>query len=156
MSRTDATTRALMSGQATGEVQLDVRRFTVGALRGAGREWIGPEIVDVLHMLRIVFELTNQTIVIAVRIVAQASLTLQDDHRHGPAECASLKSAPMRFVALNDGASSGFCDTECSVSTCSSEGTPMVTRPAIANHARMMGTDSRWIVRATNGRLSGS
>ena len=58
----------------------------------------------------------------------------------------------MRFIALNDGASSGFCDTECAAVTCSSEGTPIVTKQVIANHAKMMGTDSRRIVRATNGR----
>ena len=49
----------------------------------------------------------------------------------------------MRFIALNEGASSGFGDTECSAVTCSSAGTPTVTMPAIANHAKMMGTDSR-------------
>ena len=59
----------------------------------------------------------------------------------------------MRFIALNDGASSGFGDTECAAVTCSSAGTPTVTMPAIANQAKMMGTDSVRIVRATNGRV---
>jgi hypothetical protein len=57
----------------------------------------------------------------------------------------------MRVAALNDGASSALSDTECSFSTCSSEGTPILTMTAIANHAKMMGTENRWIVRATNG-----
>ena len=57
----------------------------------------------------------------------------------------------MRFIALNDGASVGLSDTECSFSTCSSEGTPILTMTVIASHAKMMGTENRWIVRATNG-----
>ena len=32
--------------------------------------------------MRIVFQLTNQTVVVLVNIVAEALLTLQDDHRH--------------------------------------------------------------------------
>ena len=51
----------------------------------------------------------------------------------------------MRFIALNDGASVGFSDTECSFSTCSSGGTPILTMTVIANHAKMMGTENRWI-----------
>ena len=39
----------------TGEVQLNVDGLTVAALRGARGEWISPEILNVLHMLRIVF-----------------------------------------------------------------------------------------------------
>ncbi len=57
----------------------------------------------------------------------------------------------MRFIALTDGASCGVSDNACSLSTCSSEGTPIVTMTAIANHAKMMSTENRWIVRATNG-----
>ena len=68
--------------QVAGEVQLHICGLTIGALRGARREWIAPEILDVLHMLRIVFQLTNQTIVVLVSIVAEGLLTLQDDHRH--------------------------------------------------------------------------
>src|SRR6516225_9397849 len=36
------------------------------------------------------------------------------------------KSLFMRYDASTDGASLGFSDTECSFSTCSSEGTPIV------------------------------
>ena len=66
----------------TGEIQLNICGLTVGALRGARGESITPEILDVLHMLRIVLQLTNQTIVVLVSIVAEGLLTLQDDHRH--------------------------------------------------------------------------
>ena len=38
----------------TGEIQLNICGLTVGALRGAPGEFITPEILDVLHMLRIV------------------------------------------------------------------------------------------------------
>src|SRR5262249_21616897 len=41
----------------TGEVQLDVHSLAVGALRRAGREWIPPEVVDVLNVLRVFAEL---------------------------------------------------------------------------------------------------
>ena len=70
--------RLVPQGLAHGadEIQLDIRGFTIGALRGTRREWIPPEILDVLHMLRIVFELTNHTIVVLVSIVAQGLLTL--------------------------------------------------------------------------------
>jgi hypothetical protein len=51
-------------------------------LRGGRGEWIAPEILDVLHMLRIVLQLTNQTIVVPVSILAEGLLTFQDDHRH--------------------------------------------------------------------------
>ena len=68
--------------QLTDEVQLNIGGLTVGALRGARREGIPPEILDVLHMRRIVFQLTNHIIVVPVSIVAQGLLTLQDDHRH--------------------------------------------------------------------------
>src|ERR1700686_4486638 len=57
----------------------------------------------------------------------------------------------MRLSALIDGASLGSSDTECSFSTCSSGGTPILTMTVIANHAKMMGTENRWIVRAMNG-----
>ena len=60
---------------------MDKHRLTIGAFRGGRREWIPPEIMDVLYM-RIVFQLTNQTVVVLVNIVAEALLTLQDDHRH--------------------------------------------------------------------------
>jgi hypothetical protein len=68
-------------GQPTGEVHLDICGLIIGALRGARREWIAPEILDVVHMLRIVLQLTNQPIVVLVSIVAEGLLTLQDDHR---------------------------------------------------------------------------
>ena len=61
---------------------MNIRGLTIGALRGGGREWIGPEILDMLHMLRVVLQLTNQMIVVRVGIVAEGLLTLQDDHRH--------------------------------------------------------------------------
>ena len=60
----------------TKEVQLNIRSLAIGALRGARREWIPPKILDVLHMLRIVFQLTNHIIVIFVSIVAQGLLPL--------------------------------------------------------------------------------
>jgi hypothetical protein len=59
---------------------LHIYGLTIAALRGGRREWIAPEILDVLHMLRIVVQLTNQTIVVLVSIVAEGLLTLQDDH----------------------------------------------------------------------------
>jgi hypothetical protein len=68
--------------QATDEGQLNVRGLTVCALRGGRREWIPPEILDVLHMRRIVFQLTNHIVVVLVRVVAQRLLTFQDEHRH--------------------------------------------------------------------------
>ena len=55
---------------------MNIRGLAIGALRGARREWIPPEILDVLHMLRIVFQLTNHTIVVLVSIVAEGLLTL--------------------------------------------------------------------------------
>ena len=62
--------------ELTGEIQLNIRGLTVGALRGARRKGIPPEILDVLHMRRIVFQLTNHAIVVPVSIVAQGLLTL--------------------------------------------------------------------------------
>ena len=73
---------AKVSPRLTGEIQLNIRGLAIGALRGGRREWIPPEILDVLHMLRIVFQLTNQPVVVLVSIVAEGLLTLQDDHRH--------------------------------------------------------------------------
>ena len=64
----------------TGEVHLHICGLTIGALRGASREWIAPEILDVPHMIRIALQLTNQTIVVPVGIVAEGLLALQDDH----------------------------------------------------------------------------
>ncbi len=43
----------------TGEIQLDIRGLTIGALRARRGERIPPEILHVLHMLCIVFQLTN-------------------------------------------------------------------------------------------------
>ena len=68
--------------QVAGEVQRNIRGLTIGALRARRREWIPPEIVNVLHLLRIVLQLTNQPIVVPVSIGAEGLLTLQDDHRH--------------------------------------------------------------------------
>ena len=56
----------------------------------------------------------------------------------------------MRCIALNDGASFGVSDIALSFSTCSSEGTAILRITAIATHPRMIGTESRWIIRATN------
>ena len=79
MASTDSVAKAC--ALVTGEIQLHICGLTIGALRGARREWITPEILDVLHMLRIVFQLTNQAVVVLVSIVAEGLLTLQDDHR---------------------------------------------------------------------------
>src|SRR5208283_1527 len=68
--------------RVAGEAQLNICGPTIGALRGALCEFITPEVLDVLHMFRIVLQLTNQTIVVLVSIVAEGLLTLQDDHRH--------------------------------------------------------------------------
>ena len=68
-------------GRPTGEVHLNICGLTIGALRGARREGIRPEILDVLHMLWIVLQLTNQPIVVLVSSIAEGLLTLQDDHR---------------------------------------------------------------------------
>ena len=65
----------------TGEIYLNVYAFTVGALRGRRRERIAPKILDVLHVLRIVFQLTNHAVVVPVRVVAEFLLAFQDDHR---------------------------------------------------------------------------
>ena len=55
MSRT-AVDRFVGRGLArvTGEIHLDICGLTVGALRSAPREFVTPEILDVLHMLLIV------------------------------------------------------------------------------------------------------
>ena len=150
-----ASTDSVAQGLAlvTGEIQLNICGLTVGALRGAPGECITPEILDVLHMLRIVLQLTNQTIVVPVSIVAEGLLTLQDDHRH-TAGIRFLEVLVHALVALKDCASVGFSDTECSFSTCSSAGTPILKMTMIANHAKMMGIENRWIVRATNGARS--
>ena len=79
----DSIHRFVSQGRAlvTGEIDLDVYAFTVGALRARRRERIAPEILDVLHVLRIVFQLTNHAVVVPVRVVAEFLLAFQDDHR---------------------------------------------------------------------------
>ena len=61
---------------------MDIRGLAIGALRGARRERIPPEILNVLHMLGVVFQLTNQFVIVRVSILAKRLLTLEDDHRH--------------------------------------------------------------------------
>jgi hypothetical protein len=61
---------------ARGENDQNIRGLTVGALRGLPGEFITPEVLNVCHMLRIVFQLRNQAIVISVGIVAEGLLTL--------------------------------------------------------------------------------
>src|SRR5262249_6084546 len=81
----------------TRQVQLDINGLTIGALRGTRREWIAPEVVDVLHMLRIVAQLTNQAVVIPVSFVAEGLLSLQDDHRHtAGADLLEVFAQPLR------------------------------------------------------------
>ena len=61
---------------------LHICGFAIKALRSGLRHLVAPEILDVLHMRRVGFQLTNQFVVVAMRIVAQRLLPLQDDHRH--------------------------------------------------------------------------
>ena len=65
-------------------------------------------------------------------------------------ESDSLNTFPIRAIALTDGASLVPSDTACSRATCSSEGTARLTITVIANHPRMMGTDSWRTIRAAN------
>src|ERR1700722_6939478 len=58
----------------------------------------------------------------------------------------------MRAIAFTDDASSVFSDTGCSFATCSSEGTPTLTKRVIANHPRMIGAANLRTGHATNGR----
>ena len=81
--------------EVAGEVQLNIDGLAVGALRGGRREWIAPEILNVLHMLRVVFQLTNQTVVVPVSIVAEALLPSKTIIAT-LSESDSLKSSPMR------------------------------------------------------------
>lgn len=67
----------------------------------------------------------------------------------------SLKSSPSRSIALNDGAPKGLSDTACSAETCSSEGTATLMRTAMPSQPKMMGTDNRWMIRATRDRAAG-
>ena len=136
----------------TGEIYLNVYAFTVGALRSRRRERIAPKILDVLHVLRIVFQLTNHAVVVPVRIVAEFLLAFQDDHRE-TVGIRFLEFLAHNLIACTDGASLGLSDTERCFATSSSDGTAVLTKKTIANHARMMGTASRWIVRGTNGGL---
>ena len=86
-----------------------------------------------------------------MNIVAEALLTLQDDHRHtvGIGFVEDLTHALHRLERRR------VCGIQQILNvlspTCSSGGTPIVTMTVIASHARMMSTENRWIVRAANG-----
>ena len=47
------------------------------ALRAARRDWVSPQILDVLHMLRIAFQLPEQLVVVVVSIVAEQSIAAE-------------------------------------------------------------------------------
>ena len=66
---------------AAGQIQLHICGLIIGALRGARREWIAPEILDVLHMFLVVFQLTYQAVIVCVCGIAEWMVALQDDHR---------------------------------------------------------------------------
>ena len=63
------------------QVDLDVGGLAVGALRARGGQRIAPEVLDVLDVLLVGFELVDQAVVVLVRGVAQRLVALQDDHR---------------------------------------------------------------------------
>nr|CRL79559.1 hypothetical protein CPGR_02753 [Mycolicibacter nonchromogenicus] len=67
----------------TVEEDLHVCRLAVHALRTRSGQRITPEILDVLHMLVIGFELVDDLVVVLVRLVAELVLALQHDHRRG-------------------------------------------------------------------------
>lgn len=74
-------------------------------------------------MLGIGVEPTHQLVVVLMSIVAEGLVPSSTIIAVAP-ELDSLKSWPRRIIALKDGASVGFSDTECDCSTTSSGGRP--------------------------------
>ena len=65
----------------TCEIHLDIRGLAITAFRTRRRERIPPEILHVIYVLRVGSQLTNQFVVVGVRVRVERLLTLQDDHR---------------------------------------------------------------------------
>ena len=64
-----------------GELDLDVRRFAVAALRARRGQWVAPEVLNRLHMFGVGLELGDHLVVELVRRVTERLLALQHDHR---------------------------------------------------------------------------
>ena len=65
----------------TCEIHLDIRGLAVAAFRTRRGERVPPEILDVIHVLWVRSQLTNQLVVVRVCVGTERLLTLQDDHR---------------------------------------------------------------------------
>ena len=63
-----------------GQVQHDVGRLAVGALRSGRGQRIAPEVLDVLDVLRILLQLADDLVVVVVRVRPEGLLALDDDH----------------------------------------------------------------------------
>ena len=62
------------------QIQLNVGSLPVGALRARGGQRVPPEVLDVLDMLLVGFELVDQTVIEVVRVLAEGLVAFQDDH----------------------------------------------------------------------------
>ena len=64
-----------------GQVELDVGGFVVGTLRAGGRQWIAPEVLDVLDVPAVGAKFGDQVGVVVVCLIAQRGVGLEQDHR---------------------------------------------------------------------------
>src|ERR1700751_4887285 len=103
-------------------------------------------------MLRVASQLTNQSVVVRMGIVAKSLLPLQHDHREA-VRVGFFEVLAHALHGFNRRRISGASGTECSRPTVSSHGTPKLTVRVSATHARMMNTANLRIVRAMKGGL---
>ena len=146
----DRRDRIVRQGRAlvAGEIQLNVYGFAVGALGARRREWIAPEILNVLHMRWVGTQLLDDAVVVLVSIVAEIAVPSRTSIAK-LSESDSLKFLPVISIACERRCILGAQRNLASFSTCSSGGTATVIRTMIANHAKMMGTANRRISRGT-------
>ena len=70
-----------MSPWLPAQIELDVGGLVVGALRPGSRQRIAPEVLDVLDVFLVGFELVDEAVVVLVGFVAERLVALQHDHR---------------------------------------------------------------------------
>ncbi|MBB3604386.1 hypothetical protein FHT40_004064 [Mycolicibacterium sp. BK556] len=86
----------------SGQVQLDVGRFAVAALRTRRGEGVTPEVLDVGDVLGICAEVVDEVRVEAVRLVAERLVGLEHDHRR-TVRIGFLEDLPDMFHGLGRG-----------------------------------------------------
>jgi hypothetical protein len=64
----------------SGQIQLHIGGLAIEALYARCRESITPQVLHVLHMLRIVSQFTNQSGIVLVGVLTERLLPFQHDH----------------------------------------------------------------------------